>query len=120
MADNIDTGVFISRLPNNVRYKLVPNQYERKYDMLIMMDNVDGVSCHICNTFMDDKMNPVSDCYYCEEDKIFMHKSCLVAKHRINKNPAISNFVNKTTQGFHEDKLVNVKFIKPVEESIDL
>jgi len=113
MADKkIDNGVFISKMPSSAQYKLRPNEYERRYDMTIIMKNLpEGVGCHLCGSPIGKCGSDIDDCYYCEEDGIFMHKSCLISAHRITRNPSVCVAVNKQTHGYHEDKLVNVKFI---------
>ena len=110
--DNDINEVFISRMPDNGKFKFILNEYERCYDMVIKLKNIPkGVGCALCGVPIGECGTDIDDCYFCQEDKIFMHKECLVKQHRINKNPAISNFVDKTTAGFHEDKRVKVKFI---------
>ena len=122
MADSIieedGEGMFISRMPEMARFKLRPNEYVRGYDMIIIMKTKpEGVGCSLCGVPIGQCGTDIDDCYYCQEDKIFMHKDCLVKQHRINKNPSISNFIDKSTAGFHEDKHVFVKFI--TEEEYD-
>ena len=120
MADVEEDSIFISKMPENAKFKFIPNEYERCYDMIIKMKTLpQGVACALCGVPIGECGTDIDDCYYCQEDKIFMHKMCLCAEHRVNKNPAISNFVNKTTQGYHEDKHVNVKFIIEKEAQND-
>ena len=104
-------------MPERARFKLKFNEYERGYDMTIIMKILpEGVGCDLCGVPIGQCGTEIDDCYYCQEDEIFMHLDCLSKKHRINKNPAISSFLNKTTAGFHEDKHVFVKFVKEEQD----
>lgn len=115
--DIIIPDFFICRMPENAEYKFTPNEWERCWDMTIKMKTKPkGVACAICGTPIGECGSDIQDCYYCEEDKIFMHLSCLITQHRFNRNPSLCSLLNRTTIGNHEDKRVKVKFVTEEEE----
>ena len=73
--------------------------------MIIDMQS-NGVSCAICKREIEE------DIFYCEQDNIFMHKQCLIDKHRICDNASIIEMQNRNESTFHEDRSVEVRFIE--------
>ena len=94
----------ISSVPEGVSVNAAFNGKQfGKYDMRVMMD-ADGVSCSICGEEAEENI------YYCEQDNIFMHKQCLIKKHRICENASIIEMQNRNESTFHEDRSVDVRF----------
>ena len=73
-----------------------------KYDMIIDVE-ADRVGCALCSKEIKE------DIYYCEDDNIFMHKSCLIKHHKKVKNITLMDVI-KNERSEHEDKSVDVRF----------
>ena len=60
-----------------------------------------GVSCYICGTPINKEY-----IYYCNQDKIFMHKNCLTIRHKVNSVMGIEG----TKEKLHFDRKVIIKY----------
>jgi len=104
--DNDIEEIFISKLPENVKYRLKFNEYVRRWEMFIKnIKPMKGVGCALCGV-------PIGECgsddriYFCADDKIFICRSCVIEKHRRPKRD--ESLINDKSIVFHEDKLVDV------------
>lgn len=104
MADEEINLLFEIPLGANFRLEADGRMYGIYVMTIALKDKPDGVGCQYCGQIIGE------DCYYCEDDGIFMHKKCLVKLHRPALNVTLKSIAN-SVRTEHEDKCVNVKFV---------